>query len=126
MAGADDLVRDLSQRSRRLEAALIALSQTYAGNIEATMKANRPWQDRSGNARNRLYGRPFFERSSPTVFEVGVTAGHGMDYGIYLELGTRFMTRGPGPPPGAYPIVNPTLADYAPRFVEDARRLIAA
>jgi hypothetical protein len=137
VADLSDLRRDWSNRVNRLQAAVVVLSQSYAGRIEAHMKANRRWTDRTANARNRLFGRATFELGTqPQTFSVGIVAGHGMDYGIYLELGTRFMRIPPmAIPPGSpsvvpatglvgYPIVGPTLELYAPRFAADVQGLL--
>lgn len=58
--------------------------QTAAANMEQYAKANRPWTDRTGNARRTLEGR--FERGSfgSGVDSVGIV-GH-MPYSVHLEL----------------------------------------
>jgi hypothetical protein len=124
----NDLHADWSNRIARLQAALLSLSQTYAGRIESQMKANRPWEDRTSNARNRLFARAALEpTTNPRTFTVDLVAGHGMEYGIWLELGTRFMRNGSVVPSTGligYPIVAPTLRALAPQFVADARQLL--
>ena len=58
--------------------------QVAAANMEQYAKANRPWTDRTGNARRTLEGR--FERGvfGSGVYSVGVV-GH-MPYSVNLEL----------------------------------------
>jgi hypothetical protein len=136
MADWSDLEPDTRARFDRLRAGLIALAQSHAGRIETDMKANRAWQDRTGNARNRLFARPYHIPTGPNRDEFGIVAGHGMQYGVHLELGTRFMRIPPmAVPPGSpsvvpatglvgYPIIVPTLDRHAPRFFQDARRLL--
>jgi hypothetical protein len=57
-----------------------ALLLFYGPQVEAWMKHNAPWTDRTGNARQSL--NHTVERGD---HEVALTLAHGVDYGIYLE-----------------------------------------
>lgn len=46
------------------------------------MRANAPWTDRTGNARQGLFGRLY--RRGPLSFTIILF--HSVDYGIWLEL----------------------------------------
>src|SRR5688500_10891929 len=54
--------------------------QEQAAEAEAWMKANAPWQDRTGAARAGL---------TATVEGNAVTLAHGVDYGLWLEIANQ-------------------------------------
>lgn len=60
------------------------------------MKANAPWQNRTGNARAGLSSNANVSGSA-----VSLTAYHTVPYGGFLETGTSRMS--------AYPIIGPAL-----------------
>ena len=104
----------VNERFNRTRAALLAYSKTTASTIEADMKRNAPWTDRTGNARNRLFSRAFEVTSNPDVYEIGVQSGHGVSYGIWLEV--RWS--------GRWAIVGPTVKGAGPRYFSACRRLV--
>ena len=63
--------------------------EACASRMEEYAKANRPWHDRTGNARRTLRGVCGFSdaagNASGNVFTVGVEGN--MPYSVYLELG---------------------------------------
>jgi HK97 gp10 family phage protein len=89
----------------KIQRALLGLCQHWDGPIEAHMKHNAPWRDRTTNARNGLAARGV--KVSKTVF--AIILSHAVSYGIYLERGTRYMR--------ARPIINPTIDLYSPRVM---------
>ena len=136
-AGLDQMAGDWKARIGRWNAALTALSQRYAGEAEATMKNEAPWNDQSSNARNRLFGRAEVFDSDPSHYVTGFVLGHGMEYGIYLELGTRNFkdppTTGQGNPSRVqstglvgYPIVHPTAEDIHTKFFADCEKILGS
>ena len=56
-------------------------AQEGAKKFENYAKKNRPWTDRTGHARQRLTG--WVETMKDRI---RIHIGHGVDYGIYLEL----------------------------------------
>jgi hypothetical protein len=72
------------------------------GPAEEHMKHNAPWHDRTTNARNGLGAKASSKGNTHKI-----TLFHSVDYGVYLELGTRYMK--------AYPIILPTIAVFVPR-----------
>lgn len=94
-----------------LYATLEALLQSYAPRIEAWMKQNAVWTDRTGNARQGLL----------TDVEVVIGealylyAAHKMDYGAYLELNHQ----------GRFAIIVPALEHFAPLIWRDVKALFA-
>ena len=73
---------------------LSAVMGFHAPQVEAHAKRNAPWQDISTNARNGLFATPEINR--PTY---RVILGHGVPYGIWLEV--RYA--------GRYAIIEPTI-----------------
>jgi hypothetical protein len=55
--------------------------QEYAAQIEANMKTNAAWTDRTANARQSLESRAYIVGN-----QVILVACQNMDYGVYLEL----------------------------------------
>ena len=110
------LEADYNARGARVRASLLAYSQKTAGDIERDMKRNAPWTDRTGNARNTLRATPMIFHADPERFEVGVVAGHGMEYGLWLEV--RWA--------GRFAIVGPTVRAAAPRYFAGCRRIVNA
>ncbi len=87
------------------------LADRYAPEIEAYMKANAVWIDRTGNARQRLYT----EVSDVALDMIDIILSHGVEYGIYLELANQ----------GRFAIIGPTLDIFAPRIWRDVVALLS-
>lgn len=101
--GTDRAVRQrIGEYGRASKDALYALAQYWAPNLEAYAKANAPWTDRTGNARQGLQGRAY--QTSDAVI---IALGHSptINYGLWLEVLHQ----------GRYAIIMPTLeAHYRP------------
>lgn len=95
----------------KLGAAVLMYAATKAVEIEAKMKQNRPWTDRTGMAKATLNARV----SRPNDNLVRITLAHGVDYGIDLE-----MKHGKN-----YAIVGPTVNQEGPRLVSDLNNLMS-
>lgn len=76
---------------------------------ESAMRANAPWTDRTGNARNGLMAK---HDKTPMVIHT-LTLFHTMPYGLWLEV--RWS--------GRFAIIGPTLLHTAPEL---ARNLTVA
>jgi hypothetical protein len=95
------LVRNLVLYQARALAAIRALMNTFAAKIEAYARSHAPWSDVTGAARQGL--RAFVEGAG---FQITLYLVTSVVYGLYLELGTRYMA--------PRPIVMPALqAHYA-------------
>lgn len=88
----------------RLEAAIMVLANTHAASLEAQMKRERPWTDRTNMARVSLRGVV----SRPSVAVVRITLSHGVTYGKFLELahGKRYAIVRPTIEKEAYKVFN--------------------
>jgi hypothetical protein len=77
------------------------IAQYYVPQVEREAKQNADWVDRTGNARQGLYGRAVeLEPGAAAILLI-----HSMEYGVHLELGFQ----------GRYAIIGPTLESYYPK-----------
>lgn len=80
-----------------------------AEDMENWAKENAPWQDRTGDARERLHA---------TVEETGpigtIVLSHGVDYGWALEIGHG----------GRYAIIAPAIDVWGPIVMRDLQNMI--
>ena len=106
-----NLKKNLDKMSVKLGAVILMYAATKASEIEAKMKINRPWTDRTNMAKTTLRARV----SQPSENIVRITLAHGVDYGIWLEL-----AHGKN-----YAIIAPTVREEGPRIVEDLDNLMA-
>ena len=105
------LKKNLDKMGAKLGALILMYSATKAQTIEAKMKINRPWTDRTNMAKVTLRARV----SQPDSNTVRITLSHGVSYGIWLEL-----AHGKN-----YAIIAPTITEEGPRIVEDLNDLMS-
>jgi hypothetical protein len=83
------------------------------------MKTSAPWTDNTGAARSGLFAvvsdRAIEDGNITGQQEVGLTLGHGVDYGLWLEVRRDFH--------GRYAIVIPTLQNRAGDILEMLRQV---
>ena len=79
---AEDLISSLERTETKAQAAIRMYASEGAKKMESYAKTHRPWTDRTGMARIRLVG--WVEALKD---KVRIHIGHGVEYGIYLELG---------------------------------------
>lgn len=84
--------------ARRIYVGIQAIMKRRAPEIEAWMKANAVWTDRTGNARQTLY-----TEVESALTEITMLLAHGVDYGQWLELAHQ----------GKYAIIGPALDFWA-------------
>jgi HK97 gp10 family phage protein len=97
--------KDVKHLDNKIERALFGVCKYWDGKVETHMKHNAPWTDRTTNARNGLAARA--AKLGKGLY--AIILSHAVDYGIYLERGTRYMR--------ARPIINPTIDIYAPKVM---------
>lgn len=100
------------QFDQRLGRAVFGVAKYWDGRIESHMKQNAPWNDRTTNARNGL-----FATATKLGDAFAIILGHSVTYGIYLELGTRFMR--------ARPIIVPTIEEFAPKVMQTLSKILS-
>jgi len=92
--------RDLARRIQteygvdKHVAAAATLAKSFEPVLESAAKAEAPWTDRTGNARQGLFSVSDIEGQRVILY-----LSHGVEYGVYLELCNQ----------GRYAIVLPTL-----------------
>lgn len=100
----DSLTHGLIWFKANVEARLDEELEDFARECEVYMKANAPWEDRTGDAREGL-------SAEATENEVkgnkGVTLAHGVTYGVYLEFKDG----------GKFAIIIPTMEVMGPELM---------
>lgn len=97
---------------KKLERAIFGVCKYWDAPVERHMKHNAPWTDRTTNARNGLEAEA--AKLGGGVF--AIILRHSVDYGRYLELGTRYMR--------ARPIILPTIDLYAPKVIKTLTKIL--
>lgn len=77
----DILAKNVGSYKDRLLKAIQALGQVFAQKIATYAKANAPWTDRTGNARQGLTGTAIAAATGVVIYLY-----HTMSYGIWLEV----------------------------------------
>jgi len=105
------LINKLKIAPARAGAALTAAVKYHQPRAESKMKSGAPWTDRTGNARSSLFTSP---EISPG-HSYGFVLGHGVSYGIWLEV--RWS--------GRYATVVPTIQSEGPEFMKTCSQLFS-
>lgn len=107
-----------------IERGIYAIAQRWAPEIENWMVANRPWTDRTGNARATLHVAVEPPTLAAVRGMVELVLAHGMDYGFYLEgwdpIHNREMQNA-----GQWAIIAPALDQFGPRIWADVVRMLS-
>jgi HK97 gp10 family phage protein len=107
-----DVFKNVKHLDTKIERAIYGVCKYWDGPVERHMKHAAPWHDRTTNARNGLAARA--AKLAKGIY--GIILSHAVDYGIYLERGTRYMH--------ARPIINPTIDIYAPKVIAFTTKLL--
>ena len=105
------LKKNIDKMSVKFGAVVLMYSATKASELQAKMKVNRPWTDRTGMAKATLNAKV----SQPSQNIIRITLAHGVDYGIWLELAHEKN----------YAIIAPTIREEGPRIVKDLNNLMS-
>ncbi len=95
--------------NRQVRAGIGLLAKTEAERMERYAKRNRPWKDRTGNAKNSIQGDFGWEGDVCKI-----TLSGGMDYSVHLELAREKK----------YAILVPTTEKYAPQIAKGLKKVI--
>ena len=76
-----ELYDALKKLPDRLEKAMMSYGETSAQKLRELAAENRPWTDRTAQARQRLHGE--CERYDTGI---RISLAHGVEYGVYLEF----------------------------------------
>lgn len=103
------LLKRLENAETKSQVMIKMFAQEGAKKFENYAKNNRPWTDRTGHARQRLVG--WVEMFSN---KVRIHIGHGVDYGVYLELAHEKR----------YAILQPTVNALSKEILEGFKELM--
>ena len=103
--------KNLDNMATKLGAMILMYAATKASEIQANMKMNRPWVDRTGMAKATLNAKV----SQPNEGVVRITLAHGVSYGIWLELAHEKNNA----------VIAPTVNKEAPKIVSDLGDLMS-
>lgn len=103
-------LKGLDNVQDRLFEALRIISHSASQQMQAYAQTNARWNNRSGNARQKLKGDAYWQNSK--VLETVIV--HQMDYGVWLELA---MGR-------KYAILEEALQSAAPELIRQYKRLV--
>lgn len=104
-----DLPKNLVNLNPYVEKRIAAATHAFAPRAEAYLKRTAPWTDRTTNARSGLFARPDVRGLSSRII-----LGHGVDYGIWLEISNS----------GAYAVIIPAIPVLGPQYIKLAARLV--
>ena len=96
----------------KIIAAMHTMGDALAQKMQSHAQATAPWNDQSGNARQGIRGFAMTMAASVTIYLV-----HSVLYGVYLEMGTRFM--------GARAVLLPTLEAHYGEVMQMMRAALA-
>lgn len=99
--------------TRAIHKAVKQLIDRYAPDVEAWMKTNASWTDRTGNARQSLKTEVDEVINEMVTLFLSYGEPGEIEYAIYLELSHG----------GNYAIIGPALDYFAPRIWADVQRL---
>jgi len=102
------LLNNLRTFDARVNRAIAATMRFHATRAVAYARSNAPWTDRTTNARNGLFARAESDGKSHRII-----VGHGVSYGIWLEV--RFS--------GRYAIIRPTIDHEGPQVMRTVSEL---
>lgn len=106
---AKELLARLDNAETKSDIAINMFAQEGAKKFQNYAKQNKPWVDRTGHARQRLIG---WVEKFPNKYHINI--GHGVDYGIYLELCNERR----------YAILQPTVNAYSQEVLDGYKELL--
>jgi hypothetical protein len=104
------LLDALATGSDKVNDAVMAVLEQQAPRVEAHMKYNAPWTDRTGNARQGLRAQAY-DSGGDTK---GIVLFHQVPYGIWLEV--RYS--------GKYAIILPTIEVMGPQVMASLEKIL--
>lgn len=113
-------------RLERMRFGLLVQAKSYADLMTSSMRSEAPWTNRSGDARRLITALSTELDRDPNNYSVGITAAHGVAYGVFLETrraNIRQETRDGVSGPWTM-ILRPVVARYRPRYFQDAQELV--
>jgi len=100
---------DFGIAERKVRAALGSYADTAAKKMEGYAKSNRPWTDRTSNAKNSIQGKHHWRGKDLVIILSG-----NVDYFVFLEL-----AHGKN-----YAILKPTVDKFGPEVFRGYQKLV--
>ena len=127
------LKKNIDKMSDKLGAVVLMYSATKASELQAKMKINRPWTDRTAQARQRLKGT---YKTIPNGYRLMLS--HGVTYGKYLEATNNPNWKNPNAPgenqltglqtefayERKFAIISPTIRTKSPEIIKGLTNLL--
>lgn len=93
----------------KMKKALTMYANTKAVQLQGYMRTNRPWTDRTGEAKRRLSADV-----ESKYDDIVITLSHGVSYGIWLELSNEKK----------YAIITPTIRVKSGEVMKGCQKLL--
>lgn len=100
----ENISKKLAGAGPNVKSEAARILSTEAASLEAYMKLNRPWTDRTGNARAGLRA----EVEGAGTERPSIVLSHSVYYGVYLEYAMEQR----------FAIINPTIRSQGHRVVQ--------
>lgn len=100
----DNIGKKLAGAQSNVKSEAARILSAEAASLEAYMKLNRPWTDRTGNARAGLRA----EVEGAGTERPSIVLSHSVYYGVYLEYAMEQR----------FAIINPTIRSQGHRVVQ--------
>lgn len=105
-----EMKQNLESMPTRIEEALLAYGKIVAVSLQGEAQKNRPWTDRTAQARQRIKG--YCVRIDRGI---RIYLAHGVDYGVFLEFAHEKR----------YAIIYPTLRRKGPEIIAGAMKAVS-
>lgn len=102
-------LRGLEKADRKMKAGLLLYGKTSATKMQNEARKNRPWEDRTGNAKQSIEGRAFYNKD-----EFVIALSGGVDYFPFLELAHEKK----------YAILYPTINQYKTEVLKGVSKIL--
>ena len=103
------LFKKIGELNKKFDTAMMMYANTQSKKLESYMKVNRPWTDRTGEAKRRLSAM-----AEEVPEGVQIVLSHGVSYGIWLELSHE----------NRYAIISPTIRVKSQEVMKGCQNLI--
>lgn len=104
------LGRNLAEFDEKVHEFIVRDLEVTAPRAEVVLKAEAPWKDRTGAARDGLWCDPWWDKEG----NYSILMGHTVEYGIYLETLWN----------GKFQVVMPVLVAVARGFMESLTEML--
>lgn len=104
------LADGISSFDKKFQTALMMYADTKSVELKSYMKKNRPWTDRTGQAKRMLD-----TEAQKTITGAKIALSHGVDYGIWLELAHEKR----------FAIIEPTIRLKGPEVINGLSGLMS-